>query len=287
MEKTLETFGKLPPGQRLQCIRAFTEFAGMSAQEKQDFLKNAQRWSQMSPKERQTWRDLVTHVPEWPPLPSGSADATGAAAPDAARAARPWPPPITIERAANFNSHFRRRTLISRRASDCVSTRLVPDSLVWRDDRAGVPGGALDGHPPRPARKHLRRKNRRPRVLDHARRDGWRPHRLCDDLLENEFAHQPFSEIFMIQHGGLVYYGSLIGAALAFIIYVRWKKLSGWKIADILAPSIALGNAFGRIGCLLNGCCYGRVCHPALGHPLSQPIRRLAATLPSGTGGKG
>jgi hypothetical protein len=69
MEQTLETFGKLPPVQRLKCIRAFTEFAGMSAQEKQDFLKNAQRWSQLSPKERQTWRDLVTHVPEWPPLP--------------------------------------------------------------------------------------------------------------------------------------------------------------------------------------------------------------------------
>jgi hypothetical protein len=69
MEKTLETFGKLPPAQRLKCIRAFTEFTGMSAQEKQDFLKNAQRWSQMSPKERQTWRDLVSHVPEWPPLP--------------------------------------------------------------------------------------------------------------------------------------------------------------------------------------------------------------------------
>jgi len=69
MEKTLETFGKLPPAQRLKCIRAFTEFAGMSAQEKQDFLKNAQRWSQLPPKERQTWRDLVTHVPEWPPLP--------------------------------------------------------------------------------------------------------------------------------------------------------------------------------------------------------------------------
>jgi hypothetical protein len=69
MEKALETFGKLPPAQRLQCIRAFTEFAGMSAQEKQDFLKNARRWSQMSPGERQTWRDLVTHVPEWPPMP--------------------------------------------------------------------------------------------------------------------------------------------------------------------------------------------------------------------------
>jgi hypothetical protein len=71
MEKTLETFGKLPPVQRFKCIRAFTEFGGMSAQEKQDFLKNAQRWSQISPKERQAWRDLVTHVPEWPSLPPG------------------------------------------------------------------------------------------------------------------------------------------------------------------------------------------------------------------------
>jgi hypothetical protein len=69
MEKTLDTFDRLPPDQRRQCLRAFTEFAGLNAQEKQDFLKNAQRWSQMSPKERQTWRDLVTHVPEWPPLP--------------------------------------------------------------------------------------------------------------------------------------------------------------------------------------------------------------------------
>jgi predicted Fe-S protein YdhL (DUF1289 family) len=69
MEKTLETFGELPPMQRFKCIRAFTEFGGMSAQEKQDFFKNAQHWSQMSPKERQAWRDLVTHVPEWPPLP--------------------------------------------------------------------------------------------------------------------------------------------------------------------------------------------------------------------------
>ena len=38
------------------------------------------------------------------------------------------------------------------------------------------------------------------------------------------------------------------------------RKLALWKVADILAPSIALGYVFGRIGCLLNGCCYGRVC---------------------------
>ena len=75
-----------------------------------------------------------------------------------------------------------------------------------------------------------------------------------------EFAGRPFSEVFMIQHGGLVYYGGLFGSALACIIYCRVRKLPLWKVSDILAPGIALGYAFGRIGCLLNGCCYGRVC---------------------------
>ena len=77
---------------------------------------------------------------------------------------------------------------------------------------------------------------------------------------KQEFAGGPFSEVFMIQHGGLVYYGGLIGASVAGFGYLVWKKLPIWKIADILAPSIALGSVFGRIGCLLNGCCYGRAC---------------------------
>ncbi|HVU27640.1 MAG TPA: prolipoprotein diacylglyceryl transferase [Verrucomicrobiae bacterium] len=75
---------------------------------------------------------------------------------------------------------------------------------------------------------------------------------------KEEFADQPFTEIFMIQHGGLVYYGGLIGAIISGAIYIRWKKLPFWKTADVLAPSIALGSVFGRTGCLLNGCCYGR-----------------------------
>jgi phosphatidylglycerol:prolipoprotein diacylglycerol transferase len=58
----------------------------------------------------------------------------------------------------------------------------------------------------------------------------------------------------------LVYYGGLIGASLACILYARLKKLPLWRLADVLAPSIALGYVFGRIGCLMNGCCYGRVC---------------------------
>jgi phosphatidylglycerol---prolipoprotein diacylglyceryl transferase len=78
---------------------------------------------------------------------------------------------------------------------------------------------------------------------------------------KDEFAGQPWWEIFMIQNGGLVYYGGLIGAVVAAFIYIRLKKLPLWKTADVLAPSIALGNFFGRIGCFLNGCCFGRPTH--------------------------
>jgi phosphatidylglycerol---prolipoprotein diacylglyceryl transferase len=77
---------------------------------------------------------------------------------------------------------------------------------------------------------------------------------------KQEFANAPFSEVFMVQHGGLVYYGGLIGATITGLGYLFWKKLPVWQIADILAPSIALGSVFGRIGCLLNGCCYGYHC---------------------------
>jgi len=90
-----------------------------------------------------------------------------------------------------------------------------------------------------------------------------------------EFAEQPLTEIFMIQHGGLVYYGGLVGAMIAGMIYIRWKKLPLWKIADVLAPSCALGNVFGRIGCLLNGCCYGRACSLpwAISFPADNPLK--------------
>jgi len=75
-----------------------------------------------------------------------------------------------------------------------------------------------------------------------------------------QFAGKPFYEVFMVQHGGLVFYGGFMGASLACILYARVKKLPLWKLADIVTPSIALGSVFGRIGCLFNGCCYGRAC---------------------------
>ena len=88
MEKTLQSFDKLPPAQRAQCIHAFTEFAGMSPAERAEFLKNAERWSQLPPKERQAWRDLVAQVPLWPPMP------TALIMPPHAAAIPPHPHPV-------------------------------------------------------------------------------------------------------------------------------------------------------------------------------------------------
>ena len=71
--------------------------------------------------------------------------------------------------------------------------------------------------------------------------------------------------------GGLVVYGSLFGGLLGVICFIlttpnpneeteRKKRLSIWRMLDIIAPSMVLGLAFGRIGCFLNGCCFGGVC---------------------------
>jgi len=65
----LKTFEKLPAQQRLLCMRNYAKFAGMSGTERAEFLKNAEQWSKMSPQERQSWRDLVAHVPLLPPMP--------------------------------------------------------------------------------------------------------------------------------------------------------------------------------------------------------------------------
>jgi phosphatidylglycerol:prolipoprotein diacylglycerol transferase len=56
---------------------------------------------------------------------------------------------------------------------------------------------------------------------------------------------------------GLAIYGAVLGALLAVLIYCWVKKISFWLIGDIIAPGAILGQAIGRIGCTINGCCYG------------------------------
>lgn len=73
-----------------------------------------------------------------------------------------------------------------------------------------------------------------------------------------EFSANPL-EALAIWHGGLVFYGGFLGALVTVIF---WSRRQGWPllaIGDMAAPALALGHAFGRVGCFLNGCCFGRV----------------------------
>ena len=74
--------------------------------------------------------------------------------------------------------------------------------------------------------------------------------------------------------GGLVVYGSLIGGLVAGFVYLTLNKLSWRQVGDIVAPSMVLGLAIGRVGCLMNGCCFGGVCEadfPGLKFPPGSP----------------
>lgn len=81
--------------------------------------------------------------------------------------------------------------------------------------------------------------------------------------------HDQFDSVWQfiqIWKGGIVFYGSAIGGvvgyALAYWFYLRKYQIPTWKLADIIAPSVAVGLLLGRIGCFLNGCCYGNVACP-------------------------
>jgi len=65
-------------------------------------------------------------------------------------------------------------------------------------------------------------------------------------------------EIPAIWHGGLVWYGGFAGGLLAALGYLRWRRLPLLAACDQIIPFVALGHAIGRVGCLLNGCCYGK-----------------------------
>src|SRR5262245_45751253 len=74
----------------------------------------------------------------------------------------------------------------------------------------------------------------------------------------------PAKDFYKIWEGGIVFYGSAIGGWIGYALYrlfTRGKyQISTWKLADVVAPTVCIGLAIGRIGCLLNGCCYGHIC---------------------------
>jgi len=66
--------------------------------------------------------------------------------------------------------------------------------------------------------------------------------------------------IFKYTEGGLVVYGAFLGGAAAAVAFFVRHRLPVLRFLDLIAPSVVLGLAVGRIGCFLNGCCYGGIC---------------------------
>ena len=82
-------------------------------------------------------------------------------------------------------------------------------------------------------------------------------HVVAEDL--PKYVKNPLA-IFYFWQGGFAYYGGFLFAIPTVIIFCKKNKWNFWKIADILTPPVALGLSFGRMGCFLAGCCYGKEC---------------------------
>ena len=77
-------------------------------------------------------------------------------------------------------------------------------------------------------------------------------------VLQWDFFVRAPQELIAIWHGGLVWYGGFAGGLLAGWLYVRAAHLQFLRVLDQFIPFLALGHAIGRLGCFLNGCCYGK-----------------------------
>lgn len=67
--------------------------------------------------------------------------------------------------------------------------------------------------------------------------------------------------VFKIYEGGLVYYGGLFAGTITGFLFIKKHRLPLLKTIDAVIPSGAIGLGLGRIGCFLNGCCFGKVAH--------------------------
>ncbi|XZE46259.1 prolipoprotein diacylglyceryl transferase [Pirellulaceae bacterium SH467] len=95
------------------------------------------------------------------------------------------------------------------------------------------------------------------------------------DEMEGDTLAAKLVSVLQITEGGLVVYGSVIGGLAAMIFWTLRHRVSILLVADAVTPAFFLGLAFGRIGCLLNGCCYGGVCEtdlPSISFPAGSPV---------------
>ena len=87
-------------------------------------------------------------------------------------------------------------------------------------------------------------------------------------------------EILRLDHGGLVFFGGLAGGLIGGIWAIRRSGMPVLKTVDLLIPPLTVAHALGRVGCFLNGCCYGKLAHLPWGvwFP-SEQVRRYPTQL--------
>ena len=79
-------------------------------------------------------------------------------------------------------------------------------------------------------------------------------------VAQNLDQYRSLMDVIRVWDGGLSFHGAFFGALVVLGYFSYARKIRITELCDLIAPSIFLGYAFGRIGCLLNGCCYGRAC---------------------------
>ncbi len=72
-----------------------------------------------------------------------------------------------------------------------------------------------------------------------------------------DFAPRPAEALYVWREGGLSFHGGLLGGVAATLVFAHARRTSFWTIAGMMTPGLALGYGIARLGCFLNGCCYG------------------------------
>ena len=95
-------------------------------------------------------------------------------------------------------------------------------------------------------------------------------------LLQHPEDVHSVADVFKVWRGGIVFYGCILGGLAGTAIYHRRHPFPFWPMADAVAPALAIGVALGRVGCFLNGCCFGAVCDPHAPWAVAFPAGSLA-----------
>jgi phosphatidylglycerol:prolipoprotein diacylglycerol transferase len=79
-------------------------------------------------------------------------------------------------------------------------------------------------------------------------------------FVQNPGALEHWTDLLRVWNGGVIFYGCIVGGLTGSILFWLRHRFPFLATADAVAPSLALGIALGRIGCFLNGCCFGSTC---------------------------